>query len=395
MKIFSCLLFLGLLIGRNLPFNQVLFYGLGPWDLIAMGFGILLLFTKNKLVGVSKRIVSLSMLFIFTSFAGLLANMYVGSSINDIFEILRILYCLMLVRIGSIFAKYLTKKSIKLILFLSGIIVFLVAYNNPMNPDVLGFVQIWNPNVIGNVLVLHVLLILLISDSAPDVIDQFYAVILLIASFFTYSKATWLLILIIMLFLILRQSKKVKIGLILSSVFIVWYFGGQLKEIGDSVAILVESKINASGFNKNAAQGSSIGARYGLALSGLLMFFRNPILGVGIGNFETMNLRLSKNLDEHFYMDDNANSLIFHYLGTTGLFGAISVLWIIYIFYQKVTRKAPRLLRLLFLFYIVVSINFQRELFTSNTMWLFIGINSYLIRQENDSSTGSRLQTKS
>lgn len=387
MKIFSLILLLALLIGRNLPFNQLILYGLGPWDFVAIIFGTFLFFIKYKIQGISREMIGLIFLFLVTGLVGIIANIRFGLRINDIFEILRILYCLLLIRIGAYFARKLTVNSIKLVLFLSGIIVFYIAYQNPMNDDVLGFVQIWNPNVLGNAIIFHALLIILLSNDSLDLVDSIYALVLLGASFFTYSKASWLLILVIMPYLIFRQKKKVKIGLILISALLAWNYSDQLLEISDNIMTLVESKIIASGFDKNAVQGSSVGARYGLALSGFLMFLKSPVFGVGIGNFEVVNLMLKADLGEHFYIDDNANSLVFHYLGTTGLIGGFSVLMIIFLFYRKAVKNAPKTLALITLFYILISVNFQREIFTSNTMWLFIGIFTCIKTERIDSFT--------
>lgn len=385
MKIFSLVLFLGLLIGRNLPFDEFILYGLGPWDFIAVIFGVFMLFANSRSLGITSTMVGFIFLFLLSGLVGIFANIRFGFRLTDIFEVLRILYCLLLVRMGGYFGKILTIFSIKSIVFLSGIIIFIFAYQNPMNDDVLGFVQIWNPNVVGNALIFHVILIILLSDKTSHLSDFFYAVFLLAASFFTYSKASWLLILVIMPYLILTQTKTVKIGLILTSVLLACHYSNELLEISNSIEILVESKISASGFDKSASQGSSVGARYGLALSGLLMFLKSPIVGVGIGNFEQVNLMLRSDLGSNFYVDDNANSLVFHYLGTTGLLGCLAVLMIIYLFYREAVKGSSKTLAILTLTFILISINFQREMFTSNVMWLFIGIFTCINKKSYDS----------
>ena len=80
-------------------------------------------------------------------------------------------------------------------------------------------------------------------------------------------------------------------------------------------------------------------------------------------------------LKNMYYKDDNANSLFFHYLGTTGIFGVSLVTLIIYQYFKMlVSIKASKIIHATVFIFLLVSINFQRELFTTNTMYLLIGI---------------------
>ena len=154
----SCFLFL-LLIGRNLPFDNLYIYGLGPWDLFAICLFPFLDYKK-----IPKKILSYIFVFLISATIGILLNIHFGYRFNDIFEILRILYCFELIALGIFFGKYLKHNTIVYTLFFSSVCVFTFAYLNPMNPDVLGFVQIWNPNVIGNYLIHCVILIIVLSE---------------------------------------------------------------------------------------------------------------------------------------------------------------------------------------------------------------------------------------
>ena len=214
MKLFSFALLFSLLIGRNLPFDQLIFFGLGPWDLVASFFGIILFAKGVSIKGLSKRVTYLTILFLIVGMVGIVANVRFGFALTDVFEVLRVLYGLVLIRVGAYCAHYLSETNIKNAIFFSGALVFYFAYTNPMNPDVLGFVQIWNPNVIGNMLIFHTLLLLIISKKKLDILTTMYCVILLFFAFFTYSKATWILIVLIIPYLVLNQSLKVKYGLL-------------------------------------------------------------------------------------------------------------------------------------------------------------------------------------
>jgi O-antigen ligase len=149
-----------------------------------------------------------------------------------------------------------------------------------------------------------------------------------------------------------------------------------------AINTLINAKIDASGFDGSAASGSSVGARVGLAYSGLLMFLENPIFGIGIGNFEIVNDTLKSTLGNMYYKDDNANSLFFHYLGTTGILGLSAVMLLIFEYFKLLTSSAKsKSIYLLMLIFVLISINFQREIFTTNTMYLLMGVLIYKFKK--------------
>ena len=366
MKFLVFILTVGLLIGRNLPFDGIFFFGLGLFDLVAFIFGVFL-FSRYKYIFDRSIVYALLCFFIF-SLIGLSINYNRGLFFNDLFELLRIFYFILLVYVGYEIKKYLNYKKFVFCLFLASIIIFVFAYLNPMNPDVLGFVQIWNPNVVGLSIIHFIVLIILFSSNIKY--SSIIILILLSFSFFTYSKAIWLLISLILLYLFWFSNFSVKLFLFSLILFIIYINF----DFFNSFLILIDSKIIATGFDKTAAEGSSSGARFGLALSGFKMFLENPFFGVGIGNFEIENLKNQSSLGLDFYLDDNANSLIFHYLGTTGLFGLIPILFIFFIYFKRLSFLSNRFsFDIIILFFIFISINFQRELFTTNVIWLVLG----------------------
>ena len=88
-----------------------------------------------------------------------------------------------------------------------------------------------------------------------------------------------------------------------------------------------------------------------------------------------------------YYRDDNANSLFFHYLGTTGIIGIASIVLLIIEYFKLLTSNVnSRTIYFLVLIFIGISINFQRELFTTNTMYLFIGLLIYITKKNNENS---------
>lgn len=372
--VLACFLFF-LLIGRNLPYENLYISGLGPWDLFAI---CLFPFLDYKIIPKKK----LKYLFIFfvSAIIGLLLNAHIAARTNDLFEILRVIYSIELIALGFLFGKYLENNIIIYIIFFSSLTIFTFAYLNPMNSDVLGFVQIWNPNVIGNYLGHCVVLILVLSEKL-NYEKIILCTLLLFFSFFTYSKASWIIIFLISITIFIKVSNSKKfILLILLALFIKYNI-----DVLIDVQTLINTKILHSNFEGSAASGSSVGARIGLAYSGLLMFLENPIFGVGIGNFEIANDTLKSTLGNMYYKDDNANSLFFHYLGTTGIFGFSAVILLIWEYFKllKSSSKSKTIYFLIIIF-IGVSINFQRELFTTNTMYLLIGILIYKNYIENN-----------
>ncbi|MDB4763573.1 O-antigen ligase family protein, partial [Akkermansiaceae bacterium] len=307
------------------------------------------------------------------SIIGLVINAPLGLRLTDIFQILRLFYMVELIALGYLLGRYFNKNDIIKILFISASLIFVLAYINPMNEDVLGFVQIWNPNVVGNHLAHCVILILALSGKI-DKRTIILCLLLLSFSFFTYSKASWLLICFSSLAIFIKIQRFHKVIFLLGLIFLIRYNAETISTIN----ILFNAKLDASDFFGTAASGSSVGARIGLAYSGFLMFLENPIFGVGIGNFEISNDNLRGTLGQMYYDDDNANSLFFHYLGTTGLLGCSGVILLIFQYFKLLTFSVKsKTIITLIMIYLGITVNFQRELFTTNPMYLFIGILSY------------------
>lgn len=309
---------------------------------------------------------------------GLLFFLLIGTTINsqeniawqDVFEIIRLIYSLGLVTLGIFLRKYLNFKIITDVLFISSLIMFSTAYMNPMNPDVLGFVQIWNPNVVGQAILHNSIIIYLLNSNDRSLKVKLQILILVCFALFTYSKASWILSIAILICLYSQLSRNIKLFVIFTFIALL----SSSSKLFEPIYILGKSKIEATAFDKSAAEGGSFGARYGLAVSATKMFLDKPIFGVGIGNFERENKRMQFKLKENFYDDDNANSLIFHYLAVGGITSFLLIVFIIYTYFKRLIKLTDlKKLKILALIFFLVALNFQRELLTANTMWLFIG----------------------
>ena len=104
-KICLLLFLLCLLIGRNLPFESYYFYGLGPWDFLAISIFPFLDYKK-----IPKNISLFIFLFIVVASVGLLINVGRSIRINDFFEILRLFYSYELIALGLLFGRNLKIK---------------------------------------------------------------------------------------------------------------------------------------------------------------------------------------------------------------------------------------------------------------------------------------------
>ena len=391
-KIFIAVLFFLLGIGRNLPYEDLFVFGLGLADLLLILFFIISFVYENtkwqSLVSQNKGLFYLMFFFlIWNLFSTTINAPFFGIHVLDIFECLRIIY-LIVILLATIFltVKY---KIIPGISFVSGVAFSgFIAYLNPMNPDVLGIVQIFNPNVIGNILSFSCLfLVLLMYLGANKLLSISLFTICFSLAIFTYSKATWVMLIISLLalfiylkqyfFLLTRIRKSLIVGLLLA----IGSYIGTSDEFKASIELgelIIDSKITNSGFGSSASEGSSVGARYGLSYSGFYMFLQSPIYGVGVGNFEKVNDENKDALGNYYYKDDNANSLIFHLLGTIGIVGLLTFLKIIHLFYKKSIHlgrlyNIPKLHNYLLISIFLISINFQRELLTSYYFWIIFG----------------------
>lgn len=366
-KIFLIILSFGLFVGRNIPYNNMLYFGLGVWDFIVI-ISLTPIILKHSFRD-KTIIVSISGLFI-SLLIGTTLNSFNSILLNDFLEILRLLYSITLVGLGIYMRKYINPKMLANILFSVSVFIFILAYINPMNPDVLGFVQIWNPNVIGQSILHNAIIIYILNYKDRNPIRLLQVIILAGFAIFTYSKASWILAIAILItvFYGLKGSMK----LIIVAFFTIYIFNNS--KLLEPIYTLGKSKIEATEFDKSAAEGGSVGARFGLALSATKMFLKRPIFGVGIGNFEIENKRMQFELKENFYEDDNANSLIFHYLAVGGLFSIFFIFSILIIYYVRLTNfVSSKRIKILSLIFLIVATNFQRELITANTMWLILG----------------------
>ena len=151
-------------------------------------------------------------------------------------------------------------------------------------------------------------------------------------------------------------------------------------EFWDVLSLIVEAKIAATDFEASAAEGGSFSARAGLILSAIYMFLANPLLGVGISNFEYVNHLLESDLGDAYYDDDNPNSAWFYVLGCMGLPAFILFTYIFYWFLTRVHRfsfvnsKARHLYVICIGVVYLIGGNVQLEMLTAYYYWIALGV---------------------
>jgi len=392
-KIFIFLVFVLLGIGRNLPFQYFYFFGLGVADILFCLLSLLLLCNANSRQALQHEITVLRKPIIAIVCISALAMASLAFNVwiydvkgTDILENLRYFYLLTVMVVTSHCTR--TTGMVPAVGFVVGVIISgVVAFLNPMNPDVLGTPQIFNPNVIGNVLSVSIVYCSFAILSGYTVYGALLAVCATVIAFFTFSKGTWLMstFAIIACNLALKSlgsrntSLSFKYGKYLAYIvfatllYVVYEFWGV-------VSLIVEAKIAATDFEASAVGGGSFSARVGLILSSIYMFLMNPLLGVGISNFEHVNHLLESDLGAAYYDDDNPNSAWFYVLGCMGLPAFILFTWVFYWFLRRLYRIPVVNPKTRFWYTACVGIvffiggNIQGEMLAAYYYWVALGI---------------------
>lgn len=380
-------------IGRNLPFESIYFFGLGLGDLLFCVLTYLLLLGGAKNQGLRDDYLALRLPLAAIAYLAALAMLSLAFNApiydvktRDIFEILKYFYLAVVMLITS----RCTRMSVTtpaLGFVVGAIVAGVIAFLNPMNPDVLGTRQIFNPNVIGNVLSVSIVLCSFVILAGRPLTGGALAVIATVISFFTFSKGTWLMTVfgLCACWLALgipranRSERAVRYGRWLGYLTFVLLAGATIF-FWDTVTTIVQAKIVATEFDASAADGGSFSARVGLIQSALHMFLMNPLLGVGISNFEEVHRTLQPVLGNAFYDDDNPNSAWFYVLACMGLPAFILFTSIFIWFLIRVSRLPAGTHRKRLTYTACVGIvfltggNVQVEMLTAYYYWVALGL---------------------
>jgi O-Antigen ligase len=387
-------------IGRNLPWQGLYFFGLGLADLLLLVCLLAWAVSARSRAGLWQATVDLRVPIAAVSGLGVLAalsmafNSFVyGVEPRDLFEVMKYYYQL-LVMVAACHASR-EGGAVPVVGFASGVIVSgVVAMLNPMNPDVLGTPQIFNPNVIGNVLAVAVVLASFAILRGQSVTGGALAVLASIIGFFTFSKGTWLMLMFGLLACAVALARNgsttsaamARLGRVVAVVLLLG-LAGLVVQNWELVSLIVEAKIAATEFDASAAEGGSFSARFGLMLSAFQMFLSNPLFGVGISNFEQVNRQLELELGDAFYDDDNPNSAWFYVLGCMGgpafvLFAAVFVWFVMKLLDAPIEGASmQRLYAMCVACVFLIGGNVQLEMLTAYYYWVAIGALTALSRR--------------
>lgn len=389
-SIFAIYLLFGM--GRNLPEEAMYYKGVGLVDtafifIIAM---ILSSAARVKLLLEIQRVRYLALailIIVFFATSSLFFNMFIyGVEIKDLFEIARYVYSFFVLTF-TIFAVKRYGAYIMIGFPIGIIITGVVAIMNPMNPDVLGTPQIFNPNVIGNALAVSVFFSSILILSRHIVKGTVLGIISAGIAFYTFSKGTWIMTALGLLACLMALQMRAGINdrrlsgniskILASSLFGVMIY--VLYDNYEIISTIVEAKIMATKFESTAVEGGSFAARVGLILSAARMALLNPLLGVGISNFEVVNRSLQTELGNYFYDDDNPNSAFFYVLGCMGVIPFIAFCFIYWTFVKKLSGlvSSDKIKGLVFTLcgalIILIGGNVQVEMLTGYYFWVLLG----------------------
>ena len=395
MKIMLMFLFFLFGVGRNLPGEILHLYGVGLVDCLFICLLIVALISAKTRAGFFQEIKSLKSLhvavatIIIFALLSLIFNMFIfGAKISDVFEIFRY-YFSFIILAYTVFS--IKRYGVSIIIgFPVGVILTgIVAIINPMNPDVLGIPQIFNPNVIGNALAVSVLFSSVLILAGYATIGSAIAVLSSCIAFFTFSKGAWLMCTLALVACVLAlklsgngsQRDKIFINFSkLASVMFLLTLIYVVHENYELISLVVEAKIKATEFGATAAEGGSFSARVGLILSAIKMFLYNPLFGVGISNFESVNRSLEAQLGSYFYDDDNPNSAFFYVLGCMGVVAFIAFSYLYYYFIKRLSSlvTGPKIVRISYATMgtgvIFIGGNVQLEMLTAYYFWVLFGL---------------------
>lgn len=341
---------------------------------------------KREVLVTRNIIVAVSLLGVFAMISLAFNAFIYKAEIRDIFEIFKYYYQIIVMLVALHCTR--TTRTLPAFGFVFGaLITGVVALLNPMNPDVLGVPQIFNPNVIGNVLAISIVMCSTIILQGRPVLGVVLAVPAAVIGFFTFSKGTWLMCTLAVLacYLALTALKGSKVawslrwGQYVSYAILAGLVYGAF-QFSEVVWIIIEAKIAATDFEASAAEGGSFSARWGLIIAAIRMLLMNPLVGVGISNYEFVNRMLESELGDAFYDDDNPNSAWFYVLGCMGLPAFVCFALVFYICIKFLNGVPIRSSKVRTFYVGLVSLvifiggNVQLEMLTAYYYWVLLGI---------------------
>jgi len=377
-------------IGQNLPWDNLYLKGISPADFLFLGvLGVLLCHAGARQAYLAEVQRLMSLLSLIACFVTLTAvssavNAFTwGFQSNDLVEMVRPLYYFLIIA----FVAMLTRRhGLGLLLaFVAGIVASgVVAYLRPASQDVLGFVMLWNPNVIGNMLALGVLFSSLLILGSLPLPATACMLVCMVLSIFTYSKGTWLMVLLglVACLIALRATgdpRVVRAGRYILGTAVIG-LGLVVFQHWDALYTLVSFKLETTQLGDTAAEGGTTAARWGFVVASMVMAVDSPVLGVGISNFESAYRTLQPLLGNAYWSTDNPHSAWLYILACIGVPALVIFALIFARTLLELARRVPlqgssRLLYVaLFCIVLFLSGAVMLQLLTQYFFWFLTGV---------------------
>jgi len=300
----------------------------------------------------------------------------------DLIEALRPLYYFTLIVFTSLCVR---RYGLSIVIsYLVGILFSgMVAYLLPSRADVSGFAMLWNPNVMGNMFAFGTILASLLIFERHLSIAAFFLIPFIVLSALTYSKGSWLMLLIglaacgtALLSVGARASHKEKTVLLAGFIFIAALAVYNYSSLRDLIVL----KFATSQFGDSAADGGTVAARWGFVQASAYLALENPIFGVGISNFEMAYDSLQDLLGDNYWASDNPHSAWLYILACIGMpalliFGGIVVAVLHQLSLRiPLTRGLRQIYMSLVSLLVVVSGAVQLQILTQHFFWFLAGV---------------------
>jgi O-antigen ligase len=243
--------------------------------------------------------------------------------------------------------------------------------------------QLYNRNVVGNLLAIALVYLAIAFHHGIQFRSAVLVIVAMVLVLFSFSKGAWVMGLIglgCFAASYLRTVKARKLGRATRVLVRVAVIGTLLLAAFnvDLITKTIQFKIDQS-FSENQSQ-STVALRVGHMYSSLEIASRNPLLGVGVTNFEAENNKNEYWLNDVFLVNDNPHNGFFYVLSCMGI-PALLVFLALVMFPVALLPRALGLtgaLRQLFaaslLLILLVSGNFMLHLLSHYFLWLLSGL---------------------
>jgi hypothetical protein len=376
-------------IGQNLPINWMYVHGVGAGDFLFLLLFLFMMLHTHWRAQLLAQAVNLRELFLlllaFVTFTVLSAAANVAVwDINgeDLIEALRPMYYFALIFFTSVVMR---RDGVSVVIaYLIGILISaLVAYLFSTTELIDGFVVLWNPNVIGNMLAVGGVFVSILIFERRFGAAIVFLISFLVLSVFTFSKGTWLMMLLSLSACLVAYSASVpqarRVG---RNIFAAGCFAvlGMVIYKSEALYELVTLKIATTQFGDSAAEGGTAAARWGYVQASARLAIENPIFGIGISNFGTAYDSLQNTLGDNYWRSDNPHSAWLYILVCIGTPAVVIFGWTVTIVLNRLRASVPlmqgarlsyvSLIALLFF----VSGAVQLQILTQHFFWIFAGV---------------------